>query len=82
MFKKVVMAASLAVIGAFVCVGAQSGDKIVIKVGYGTAGGPIHEGALELKKRLQAANSRLDVQVFPGGALGSKARSSASCRPA
>jgi len=71
MFKKVVLAASLAVIGVSSAF-AQSGDKIVIKIGYGTAGGPIHEGALELKKRLQAANSRLDVQVFPGGALGSE----------
>lgn len=71
MFKKVLLAASLAVIGVSSAL-AQSGDKIVIKIGYGTAGGPIHEGALELKKRLQAANSRLDVQVFPGGALGSE----------
>lgn len=71
MFKKVLLAASLAVIGVSSAL-AQSGDKIVIKIGYGTAGGPIHEGALELKKRLQAANGRLDVQVFPGGALGSE----------
>lgn len=51
-------------------VGAQA--KIVIKIGYGTAGGPIHEAALELKKRLEAASKTLDVQVFPGGQLGSE----------
>lgn len=71
MFKKLVLAASLALVGATSAL-AQSADKIVIKIGYGTAGGPIHEGALELKKRLEGANSRLDVQVFPGGALGSE----------
>lgn len=52
-------------------VSAQSG-KIVIKVGYGTAGGPIHEAALELEKRLEKADPRIDVQVFPGGQLGSE----------
>ncbi len=71
MFKKLVLAASLVLVGTTSAL-AQTADKIVIKVGYGTAGGPIHEGALELKKRLEGANSRLDVQVFPGGALGSE----------
>lgn len=46
--------------------------KIIIKVGYGTAGGPIHEAALELEKRLESANPNIDVQVFPGGQLGSE----------
>lgn len=50
---------------------AQAG-KIVIKVGYGTAGGPIHEASLELEKRLEKANPNIDVQVFPGGQLGSE----------
>lgn len=51
--------------------GASSGP-IVIKVGYGTAGGPIHEAALEFKKRIEAANPNIQVQVFPGGQLGSE----------
>ncbi len=46
--------------------------KIVIKVGYGTAGGPIHEGMLEFEKRIEASNPDIDVQVFPGGQLGSE----------
>lgn len=46
--------------------------KTVIKVGYGTAGGPIHEGMLEFEKRIEAANPDIDVQVFPGGQLGSE----------
>lgn len=46
--------------------------KIVIKVGYGTAGGPLHEAALEFEKRVEAANKNIDVQVFPGGQLGSE----------
>ena len=71
MFRKLALVASLVLIGTS-CAWAQSGDKIVIKVGYGTAGGPIHEGALELKKRLESANSHIQVQVFPGGQLGSE----------
>ena len=71
MFKKLVLVASLVLVGT-TGVWAQSADKITIKVAYGTAGGPIHEGALELKKRLESANSRLSVQVFPGGQLGSE----------
>ena len=71
MFKKVLLAVSLSIVG-FSSSFAQSGDKIVIKIGYGTAGGPIHDGALELKKRLEATDKRLDVQVFPGGSLGSE----------
>lgn len=51
--------------------GAQAG-KIIIKVGYGTAGGPIHEGALEFERRVEKADPRIDVQVFPGGQLGSE----------
>lgn len=70
MLKKLVMACLLSMIG-IVGAWAQSG-KIVIKVGYGTAGGPIHEGALELKKKIEAANPNIDVQVFPGGQLGSE----------
>ncbi len=50
---------------------AQSG-KIVIKVGYGTAGGPIHEAAVEFEKRVEKANPAIDVQIFPGGQLGSE----------
>lgn len=46
--------------------------KIVIKVGYGTAGGPIHEGMMEFKRRIEAANPNVEVQVFPGGQLGSE----------
>lgn len=46
--------------------------KIVIKVGYGTAGGPIHEGMLEFERRVEAANPNVDVQLFPGGQLGSE----------
>jgi len=71
MLKKLVIIASLALAG-IPSVWAQSADKVVIKVGYGTAGGPIHDGALELKKRLEQANSRIEVQVFPGGQLGSE----------
>ena len=71
MFRKFVLVASLALAGSTLA-WAQSADKIVIKVGYGTGGGPIHEGALELKKRLEKANSRIEVQVFPGGQLGSE----------
>ena len=70
MLKKLVLVGLLSMIGT-AGVWAQSG-KIVIKVGYGTAGGPIHEGALELKKKIEAANSNIDVQVFPGGQLGSE----------
>ena len=51
---------------------AFAGQKIVIKAGYGTAGGPIHEGMLEFKKRIEAANPTVDVQLFPGGQLGSE----------
>lgn len=71
MFKKLAIAASLMLVGTS-CVWAQSADKIVIKVAYGTAGGPIHDGALEFKKRLESVNSRIQVQVFPGGQLGSE----------
>jgi tripartite ATP-independent transporter DctP family solute receptor len=71
MLKKMVVVASLALLGISPA-GAQSADKIIIKVGYGTAGGPIHEGALEFKKRLEEINKRIEVQVFPGGQLGSE----------
>jgi tripartite ATP-independent transporter DctP family solute receptor len=58
---------------AVLALGAASAQsKIVIKVGYGTAGGPIHEAALEFEKRIEAANKNIDVQVFPGGQLGSE----------
>jgi tripartite ATP-independent transporter DctP family solute receptor len=52
--------------------GSRGAEPIVIKVGYGTAGGPIHEAALELKKRVEAKNPGIDVQIFPGGQLGSE----------
>jgi TRAP-type transport system periplasmic protein len=51
---------------------ALAGGKYVIKVGYGTAGGPIHEASLEFKKRVEAKNPDVEVQVFPGGQLGSE----------
>jgi TRAP-type transport system periplasmic protein len=51
---------------------AHADGKYVIKVGYGTAGGPIHEAALELKKRIEVKNPEVEVQVFPGGQLGSE----------
>ena len=71
MFKKLLLAVTLATFGLSYSQ-AQTADKIIIKIGYGTAGGPIHEGALELKKRLQSADSRIDVQIFSGGTLGSE----------
>jgi tripartite ATP-independent transporter DctP family solute receptor len=46
--------------------------KAVIKIAYGTAGGPIHDAALEFEKRIEAKNPQIDVQVFPGGQLGSE----------
>lgn len=67
--KRFLLVSTLAILCATL-VGAQG--KIVIKVGYGTAGGPIHEAALEFEKRIEAANSKIDVQVFPGGQLGSE----------
>jgi tripartite ATP-independent transporter DctP family solute receptor len=67
--KRIALVAALAAL-VLGLVGAQG--KIVIKVGYGTAGGPIHEAALEFKKRVEAANKNIDVQVFPGGQLGSE----------
>jgi TRAP-type transport system periplasmic protein len=51
---------------------ALGAGKYVIKVGYGTAGGPIHEAALEFKTRVEAKNPEVEVQVFPGGQLGSE----------
>jgi tripartite ATP-independent transporter DctP family solute receptor len=51
---------------------AQADESYVIKIGYGTAGGPIHEAALEFKKRVEARNPKVEVQVFPGGQLGSE----------
>ncbi|GHU05826.1 ABC transporter substrate-binding protein [Betaproteobacteria bacterium] len=71
MLKRMVIVASLALVGIS-SAWAQSTDKIVIKIGYGTAGGPIHDGALEFKKRLEETNKRIEVQVFPGGQLGSE----------
>lgn len=49
-----------------------AGSSTVIKIAYGTAGGPIHEAAEEFEKRVEAADSSIDVQVFPGGQLGSE----------
>lgn len=70
MSRKSLLAAMMIML-ALSFAGAQAG-KIVIKVGYGTAGGPIHEGALEFEKRVEKANPNIDVQVFPGGQLGSE----------
>jgi tripartite ATP-independent transporter DctP family solute receptor len=47
-------------------------ENYVIKVAYGTAGGPIHEAALEFERLVEEADSRIDVQTFPGGQLGSE----------
>ena len=67
--RKVISAIAIAALA----VGMSAAEsKIVIKVGYGTAGGPIHEAALEFEKRIEAANKNIDVQVFPGGQLGSE----------
>jgi tripartite ATP-independent transporter DctP family solute receptor len=52
--------------------GSKQGEKIAIKIAYGTAGGPIHDGALEFKSRVEAKNPNIEVQVFPGGQLGSE----------
>jgi len=54
--------------------GAQEADteSFVIRVAYGTAGGPIHEAALEFERLIEEADPRIDVQVFPGGQLGSE----------
>ncbi|MCX7788007.1 MAG: DctP family TRAP transporter solute-binding subunit [Spirochaetes bacterium] len=52
--------------------GKQETEKLVIKIGYGTAGGPIHDAAMELEKRIEAADPKIDIQVFPGGQLGSE----------
>lgn len=46
--------------------------KIVIKAGYGTSGGPIHEGMLEFKRIIEESNKNIEVQLFPGGQLGSE----------
>ncbi|MBU2532318.1 MAG: TRAP transporter substrate-binding protein DctP, partial [Alphaproteobacteria bacterium] len=51
---------------------AFAADQITIKVAYGTAGGPIHEAALRFEEMIEAANPDIDVQVFPGGQLGSE----------
>lgn len=47
-------------------------ESFVIRIAYGTAGGPIHEAALEFERIIEAADPRIDVQVFPGGQLGSE----------
>jgi tripartite ATP-independent transporter DctP family solute receptor len=66
----------LTAIGAFAEGGQEAGakkaDKVVIKISYGTAGGPIHDAALEFERRIEAKNANIDVQVFPGGQLGSE----------
>lgn len=55
------------------CAKTEGGKQTyVIKVAYGTAGGPIHEASVEFEKRIQAADPRVDVQIFPGGQLGSE----------
>ncbi len=50
----------------------ETEETYVIRVAYGTAGGPIHEAALEFERIIEAADPRVDVQVFPGGQLGSE----------
>lgn len=47
-------------------------ETFVIRVAYGTAGGPIHEAAMEFERIIEAADPRIDVQIFPGGQLGSE----------
>lgn len=47
-------------------------ERFVIRIAYGTAGGPIHDAALEFERLIEAADPRIDVQVFPGGQLGSE----------
>lgn len=71
MLKKASLATLVLLATAVTLAGAAPG-KIIIKIGYGTAGGPIHEGALEFEKRIEKANPNIDVQVFPGGQLGSE----------
>ena len=64
----------LAVVGLFAKGASETAnaEKLVIKIAYGTAGGPIHDASLEFEKRIEAANPNIDVQVFPGGQLGSE----------
>ena len=69
MIRRLVFATALSIVAA---ASGLAQSKIVIKVGYGTAGRPIHEGAVELEKRIEAANKNIDVQLFPGGQLGSE----------
>ncbi|MDR1612964.1 MAG: DctP family TRAP transporter solute-binding subunit [Planctomycetota bacterium] len=71
-FRFPLIAVMLVVAAAFVSGPGFAGQKIVIKAGYGTAGGPIHEGMVEFKKRVEAANTNIEVQLFPGGQLGSE----------
>ncbi len=64
--------ATVLVLAGFAAGQAMAADRTVIKIGYGTAGGPIHEAALEFEKRIEKADPTIDVQVFPGGQLGSE----------
>ncbi|MCE1195205.1 DctP family TRAP transporter solute-binding subunit [bacterium] len=71
MLKKASLA-TLVLLAVAISLAGAAPSKIIIKIGYGTAGGPIHEGALEFEKRIEKANPNIDVQVFPGGQLGSE----------
>ncbi|MCD8350852.1 MAG: DctP family TRAP transporter solute-binding subunit [Planctomycetaceae bacterium] len=66
------LVAAFALVVSITAVGIGHAGQIVIKAGYGTAGGPIHEGMIEFEKRIEAANPNIDVQLFPGGQLGSE----------
>ncbi len=70
MLRRTLLATALVAAG-FTAGPALSAD-ITIKVAYGTAGGPIHEAALKFEEMIEAANPNIDVQVFPGGQLGSE----------
>ena len=50
----------------------QQRENITIRIAYGTAGGPIHDAALEFKRIIEEKDPRIEVQVFPGGQLGSE----------
>jgi tripartite ATP-independent transporter DctP family solute receptor len=50
----------------------SEGGKIVIKIAYSTAGGPIHEASVEFESQVEAKNPNIDVQVFSGGQIGSE----------
>lgn len=72
MFKKLAVAASLMLVGS-ACAWAQSSDRIVIKVAYGTAGGADPRGARwNSRSAWKAPTAGSRFRVFPGGQLGSE----------